>query len=339
MSLIDEFLTFKEHSQGLAGATIGKYRQYLERLEAWLGEQDMDFLSADDKALEHFCGLHQHKMGVMPRSRRPLVSAVRGFYAWLSRAGHRQDNPAALLEYPRIGRRLPVGMSLSSSERILMQPDLSTFIGVRDAAMLYVLIGCGIRVSGLVSMNESSLLWMDEDGKERLVIKVREKGGHERLVPAPDETALMVRAYLGHEYLDTVDRYLKDGDQVLWISTNNRLVSPDRYHGEARRMAARTVNAMIDGYGERAGVPKNERHPHAMRHLYGTELAESGVDIMQIQALMGHRSPKTSENYIHLATRTLAKSVDKANPLRKMRTHVSSLARHLESHHAKHPSS
>jgi len=327
--LIRNFLIFIVHNKGRSEATAEKYQGYLERLDRFLQESNETLLNASEERIEEFCGLHAHKAGLSPRGRRPLISAVRGFYAWLVHAGLRQDNPAARLQYPSAGRRLPRGMTLQDAEKILMAPDLDTFLGLRDAAIMTTLLGCGMRVSGLVRLNESDLLFYDDAGKERLAIRVREKGGHERMIPAPDEVRIMLRAYLGHEALEHMDRLLENGDKVLFISTQNRNIPPHEYYGEARRISPRSVNEMIEKYGLQVGVPRERLFPHAMRHLYGTELAEEGVDVLQIQALLGHKDPKTSQVYVHLATRTLSKTVDRANPLRKLNTPVTALARRL----------
>jgi site-specific recombinase XerD len=327
--LITDWQSWLRHNKGRAETTTTKYGQYLQRLQSFLDGKPL--LEASPQELEHFVGLHTHKQGLSPRSRRALVAAVRGFYAWAAGPGRRTHrNPAKAVEYPNAGRRLPVAMGLDNAERLLMQPDISTFIGVRDAAMLSVLIGCGVRVSGLVGMNESGLLFYRDGDVERLAIKVREKGGKERIVPAPVETRLLIRAYLGHAELEDIDRSLQDGDQVLWVSTRNRTVPEDRYHGEARRINRRTINDIILHYGEAAGIPKAQCHPHALRHLYGAELAEEDVDLLKRQALLGHEDPKTTEIYTHMAMRQLAKEVDRANPLRKIRTPVTDLARALQ---------
>jgi len=327
--LIEKFLTWKEHSQGCSEATVSKYRGYLERLDRFLLESEQTLLTASRETLEEFCGIHMHREGLSPRARRPLISAVRGFYAWLFRERLLIEDKGAHLEYPKAGRRLPRGMTLQDAEKLLMAPDLDTFIGLRDAAIMTTLLGCGMRVSGLVRLNEGDLLFIDDGGRERLILRVKEKGGNERLIPAPDEVRIMLRAYLGHNEMDRIDRFLDDGDRVLFVSTKNMGVTPDKYHGEARRISPRSVNEMIEKYGERIGIPRDRLFPHAMRHLYGTELAEEGIDVLQIQALLGHRDPKTSQVYVHLATRTLARTVDKANPLRKLRTPVTELARRL----------
>lgn len=327
--MIEKFLDWKQYSQGRSVTTIGKYRGYLNRLNTFLLESNQTLLDVTRESLENFCGIYMHKQGLSPRARRPLVASIRGFYAWLQREGLIAENPARALEAPKAGRRLPRGMTLQDAEKLLLQPDLDTFIGLRDTAIIMTLVGCGLRISGLLRLNESDLLFYDDAGYERLLLRVNEKGGRERLVPAPDEVRIMMRAYLGHEDLTGTDRCLEDGDQVLFISTRNRALPADKYHGEARRLSSRSVNEMIEKYGAEAGIPRDRLFPHAMRHLYGTELAEEGIDVLQIQALLGHQNPTTSEIYVHLATRTLARTVDKANPLNKMRTPVTDISHHL----------
>ncbi len=220
-------------------------------------------------------------------------------------------------------------MTLESAQKLLMQPDLNTLIGVRDAAILALFIGTGIRLSGLLRLNESALqFYRDEKDKERLAVKVREKGKKERLVPVPDEARLLLRAYLGHPELEAIGRTLPDGDRILFVSTKNRGISEDKYH-EERRLSARSVQDMIEGYGKKAGIPRKQLHPHAARHLYGTELAEEKVDLLTRQALLGHADPKSTEIYTQLATRALTRAADKANPLSKIKTPATELAREM----------
>lgn len=328
--LIDDYLQFLGTTQGRADATLVKYGGYLRRMAAWAESEDTALTALDAHQVERFTGLVMHKEGLSPRSRRALVASVRGFYRWARRRGLVEVDPADQLPYPKTGRRLPVPMGLRNAEKMLMQPDISTLTGARDAAMLSVLIGCGVRISGLAAMNQSGLLWMDYEGSEWLVIKVREKGGNERFIPAPHETRLLIRAYLGHAELEDIDRTLPSGDQVLWVSTRNRKVPEHKYHGEARRMAVRSIADRLVAIAAEAGVPRAEAHPHAMRHLYGTELAEDDVDILVRKALMGHANVASTEVYSHLASRKLMGAVSKANPLGKLKTPVTELLKHLQ---------
>lgn len=328
--LIDKYLTYLEHNKGRAERTVSKYRGYLQQLVTWCHQKEVDPLDITIEQLEDFTGRHAHEQGLKPSARRPLVAAVRGFYEWATRYKHIKANPAHILSYPQIGRKMPIPIQLHNAEKMLMQCDLHTFIGVRDYAMLTVLFGCGVRVSGLVGINQNDLFFVFENKKEYLFIKVREKGKKERYIPAPHETRLSIKAYLAHPELNTIDRALPDGDQVLFVSTNNQTVPKHEYYGARRRLRPAAINRIMYQYGEKAGIPKDQRNPHAARHLYGTELAEDDVLAETRQTLLGHTDIKTTAIYTSLAMRKLRKAVDQSNPLSKMKTPFTGIIKRLD---------
>lgn len=335
--LVDRYQQWLLHSSGRSPATVEKYGRHLRALGRWYTNPPEDprvrpsapgpeQATTDD--LEIFAGLLAHQRGMSPRSRAPMVAAIKSFYRWASkRAG--LANPAHNLVYPEIGRKLPTPASLETAERLLMAPDLDTFLGLRDAAILATLIGTGIRVSGLVTMNESSLIWSSENGKRYLDIKVTEKGGRERIVPVPLEAQILIRTYLAHPDLAQVDRTLKNGQRVLWISTRNRSIGEHDYRGEHRRLRPGAVVELIKKHGKASGCPAEHLHPHAFRHLFGTELAEHDIDPWRRKALMGHADIKSTEVYTHLAARKLREASDRANPLKPLRAPVLDSAREI----------
>lgn len=325
--LIEAFLAFKVSNRGRSSRTADIYRLALTRLHEFFSGRDP--LEASDDDLLTFTGPWLHKRGLIAESRRPYVAAVREFYRWAREQKHIKGNPAAGIPYPNAGRKLPKVMSLANAERLLWGPDLSTFEGVRDGVMLSILLGCGLRASGIVRLNEGDVITDQVDGKIRLALNIVEKGGKERRVPIPPEADLLLRLYLDHPDLQQIDRTLKGGDKVLFISLMNRTCPPHEYHGERRRMNRRAVLDMVKRYGRRAGIPEDQIHPHAMRHLFGTELAESDVDLLTRQKLMGHADPKSTEIYTHTAMRKLAREADRGNPLAKINTPVSELLRKL----------
>lgn len=321
MQLVDQWLEIKKYNEGRSEWTCHAYRTHLVRLKAYLAEHGQTLLTADASRIEQFAGRHLHDLKIRAISRRVPVTAIRGFYGWLKKHQILDDNPALCLPTPSAGVPLPKAMLLSHAEKLLLQPGLDTFRGLRDTAMLAVLIGSGCRVSGLINLTEEDLIWSENAaGTERLTIRFSEKGKKERLVPMPLEAGLMIRAYLGHHELHEIDRVLLNRRRVLFVSIKNSRVRPEDYHGEKRRMHRDSIVTMIARYGSACGVPKEHCHPHALRHLYGAELAEEDVDVIQRQALLGHARPDTTEIYTHLAMRKLAETVDRANPLVKMGT-------------------
>lgn len=329
--LFEDFLVFKASNDGSLDRTVRAYKDVLARFESFLSGEDPLRVTGDQLLV--FCGPYLHKtLNLSPVSRTPYVAAIREFYRWASAVrGLIGKNPAEAVPYPKKGRKLPKVLSLENAERLMWAPDFNTFEGIRDAAMLAVLIGCGLRVAGLVSLNESNLVPMEIDGAPRLAVRTMEKGEKERLVPIPREADLMVRVYLEHPQLQQINRSLEDGDRVLFVTVRNRHCPAHEYYGESRRFSARGVLLMVQRHGRRAGISPDQLHPHALRHLYGTELAESKIDILERQQLMGHADPKSTAIYTHLAARSLAASVDTGNPLAKIKTPMSQLLREISS--------
>jgi len=323
--LIQNWLEFKLIDQGKAPATVEKYRCNLARFTLFVDDNELNLTTITRDQVREFAGMYLFKLGLSPRTRTTVVSALKGLFAWIQNEQIRDDNPTQNLEHPDYGKRLPKAMQLNDAKKLINQPNMTTFSGVRDVAMLSVLIGCGLRVSGCSSLNESSLIFgTDEKKGERLYIRVIEKRDKERIVPAPHETRLAIRAYLGHPEIDLIDRSIKDGDKVLFIATS-KSIPPCDFHGEAVRLKAQGIYRMIQRHASAAGIPKDVAHPHALRHLFGTELAESDVDIKSIQNLMGHSNVETTLIYLQLAMRRLSENTDKGNPLGKMDTPLTPL--------------
>lgn len=327
--IFEEFLIYKSHNDGLAERSIKSYHDVLEKYEEWLSERDPVDISNDELLL--FTGPYLHKQGLKPISRRPYIACIREIYAWLTNIKcYISENPADNIKYPRSGQRLPQILTLENAEKLMWQPDLSTFSGLRDSALFAVMLGCGLRVTGIVSLNESNVITQVIENEPRLALRTLEKGDKERILPMPKEADLLLRIYLEAPELQQIDRTLPSGDSVLFISLGNKKCPAHEYHGENRRLTARGVYQIMKKHGLAAGIPSIQLHPHAARHLYGTELAESDVNEPVRLQLMGHSDPRSTQIYTHLATRKLTKDVDRSNPLTKIKTPVSELIGKLE---------
>ncbi|WP_374349592.1 tyrosine-type recombinase/integrase [Chitinimonas sp.] len=328
-ALVEKFLEHKRHTDGRQPRTIAAYRDVLARFKVFMAGRDPRTAQEDELLL--FTGLHLNKQfGLHARSRIPYVACIRGFYSWLQQRGQCEVNLAARIEYPAAGKPLPDVMSMASAEKLMAAPDFSRFEGVRDAAMMALLIGCGLRVSGLVGLNRSALVEYELRDRyarteRRLGVRTLEKGNKERLLPIPREAELLIRMYLEHPDRAGIDAHLKDGDEVLFVNTINRRCPPHEWVGEKRRLTARGVQRIIERYADKVGVPRREAHPHAARHLFGTELTEDDTPLQVTGALLGHGSAESTKIYTHLALRKATSVVDKAGPLSKIKTPASAL--------------
>lgn len=328
---IDGFLTWMQMARGRSLRTLEVYRMALNRLKAFMAGRSI--LTAEKDELEVFCGLWLHKQGVVALSRKPYISAVRGFYTWCRVNGVIEMDMGEDLVYPKTGRNLPNTITLANAERLVCAPDLGTFRGIRDSAIFHVLIGCGLRVTGLVDLNEGDLVREVIDKRDRLMVRVMEKGNRERLLPLPREAEAILLVYLGHEELAEIDRNTvnrqKRNDKVLFVSTRNSTVTEDAFRGEERRLSRQAVHELLQKYGTPLGIPPTQLHPHAFRHIFGTELTEEDVPTAQVQNLLGHMDPKSTAIYIELSMRKKTRVVDQHGPLAKIRTPVSELLKRL----------
>ena len=328
--VVEGYLAFLAGARGRRPRTLEAYEACLARLREFMAGKPL--LQASALELEAFAGIWLHKRGVVAASRKPYVSAVRGFYAWAAKRGLASSDAAVDLQHPKIAKPLPEALSLANAERLMFAPDLGTFLGLRDAAMLSLLIGCGLRVSGLVNLNEGSVRPSEIAGKPRLVLKVTEKGDKSRVLPIPREAEMLLRVYLEHEELAGYDRDVKvDGrvDKVLFVNARNTRCSVENWRGEAVRMGRKSVWRMVQKHGKSVGVPEVELHPHAMRHLFGTELGEDKVDLIMRQQLLGHADPKSTAIYDQMAVRRTAATIDNSGPLAKIKSPASELLRRL----------
>lgn len=322
--MLDDYLQWLEHNKGAAVSTVNSYAGYLRRLSVFCVDRGTSLETADRRVLEEFVGPVAHQMGITVGGRRPIIAAVRGFYGWAEKQNRLEVSPAKHIGYPKVGKPLPTKISKRHAEQMLLRCDLNTMVGWRDAALLAMLLGLGLRVSGLVGMTSRSLAIEDVDGVEVMFATVTEKGRKTRKIPVPQEALWFLLPYLGHpDFVALLPVLtLPDGSHVLWVQTNRGSCPAHEWFGEKRRLSTNGVRDIILRRGKEAGVPDDQLHPHAFRHLYGTELAEADTDPQRIQMLMGHSSAESSNIYKHLAERKLAEVVANANPLRGMNTPV-----------------
>lgn len=305
-----------------------RYEGCLIKIEEYLQSIGQTLIDAKFTDLQEFIGPILHKRSIRPRSRRLYVTSAKEFYTWAIKHNLITENPALDLQHPLFGIPLPRGTQGSSVERLLMACDLETFIGVRDAAMIMMMVGSGLRAGEICELNESSLVFEYDPVRQidQLTIRVKGKGEKYRIVPAHQQIWAAIRAYLGHPYLKDVDRVCASGETVLFITTNNHCIPAHEYHGDKRRMENKTIYRILQTYGKRFDIPQHECRPHGLRHRFATELAENNVPMYRIQKLMGHADPRTTEVYIELAQKKMREAIENNGPFRTIRTPFTALA-------------
>ena len=211
--LIDSWLDQQWLEKGLSEHSLSNYRRDISQLAVWLQHQQATLLACERYQLLEFLAA-RHQQGLSARSVARQLSAVKSFYRWLKREGRIAEDPALLIERPKLGRPLPKTLSEADVEALLAAPDLSTPLGLRDRAMLEVLYATGLRVTELVTLTQSQI------NPRQGLIRVIGKGDKERLVP------------LGEEALHWLGRYAQEGRPQLLAADqqggNQELLFPSR---------------------------------------------------------------------------------------------------------------
>ena len=215
------------------------------------------------------------------RSQARVLSSLRSFCTWLVIEGVLKDNPCDKVDAPKLGKYLPEVLSVDEVSSIMETVDTSTWMGLRDRALLEILYGCGLRVSEAVGLKVSCLFF--EDGFVRII----GKGNKERLVPMGEMAGEALQAYLEARPSSS---QLEDSD-VVFINRHGK--------GLSRVSAFKTVKkaALM------AGITK-EISPHTFRHSFATHLIENGADLRIVQEMLGHESVTTTEIYTHVDSST-----------------------------------
>lgn len=214
------------------------------------------------------------------RSQARLLSSLNSFFDYLVSEGERKDNPLSAVDSPKLGKYLPVVLSVEEVRAILKAAP-----NERDRAILEVLYGCGLRVSEVCSLKISEVYLKD------MFVKVMGKGSKERLVPMAPSTASAIM-----DYLSVRPESDAGCEDVLFLNRFGRALS---------RVA---VFKMVKSVALVAGVDKN-LSPHTFRHSFATHLVENGADLRVVQEMLGHESILTTEIYTHVDSTTWQREI------------------------------
>jgi integrase/recombinase XerD len=298
--LLDRFLDELWAVEGLARLTLDAYRRDLTALSDWLAARGAALAEADRADLLAFLGARM-QAGSRPKSVARWLSSQRRFYRFLVAAGLRRDDPTVRIDAPSIGRPLPDSLSESQVEALLAAPETGTPIGLRDRAMLELLYATGLRVSELVTLEQSQV------NPRQGVLRVTGKGSRERLVPLGEEAGDWLR-----QYLDQARPALMQGNppaEAPFVHRHRagraqpRPPPPPQAVFVTRRGAGMTRQAFwyrIKQYAAVAGIAV-ALSPHTLRHAFATHLLDHGADLRVVQMLLGHSSLSTTQIYTHVA--------------------------------------
>lgn len=275
---VAEFLERAWSELGLSRNTLAAYRNDLAAFERWATARGVALEGAGRAEVYDYLALRLAQ-GYTARSNARLLSALRHFYRLWLRLGRVSADPTALVESPKLPRSLPKALTEAEVEALLDAPVVETGAGLRDRAMLELMYASGLRVSELVGLT------VDEVNLRQGVVRVRGKGGKDRLVP------------LGEEAAAWLERYVAGARPALV----RRKASPRLFLGaRGAPMQRQQFWLIVKRYAAAAGVT-HKVSPHGLRHSFATHLLNHGADLRALQMLLGHSSLSTTQIYTLVA--------------------------------------
>ena len=335
MDWVTRYLDHVRYEKRLAERTHALYTLDLQKLS--------DYAKVADVALEAVQSTHirrwvsqMHSGGRSGRGIALILSGWRGFYTWLGREGVVQSNPVQDVRAPKAPKPLPKALSVDDAMQLAefsATADVTDpWLECRDAAMVELLYGCGLRVGELVGLDaqasNTAKGWLDLEGAEAHVLG---KGSKRRSVPIGSKALLAVNAWLvvreqGLKLLQqegavtkgtatkgpaTKDAFLDDASSDKKVSSEVQRALFIGRHGT--RLTAKAIWQRLKQRSLKAGL-STPVHPHMLRHSFASHLLQSSSDLRAVQELLGHANISTTQVYTRLDFQHLAKAYDAAHP-------------------------
>jgi integrase/recombinase XerC len=308
-ALLRSFLDHLRLNRNASRHTVLAYESDLAQLLAFLPRHlglsaaDLTPGHLEPAALRAFLA-DLHRRGVARTSVARKVAAIRTFCRYLRREGLMEGDPLALERLPRRDQKIPVHLSVAELDRLLSVPNADDPLGCRDRAILELCYASGLRLSELVGLD------LDDINLSSRLVRVKGKGGKERIVPFNKTAAGALR-----DYLRGRQAFLPAAGAVTARRHAGRsgLEEPLFVNYRGTRLSGRSVDRLLRKYvaacSARFGIS-----PHALRHSFATHLLERGADLRTIQELLGHARLSTTQRYTHLDTAHLLDAYRKGHP-------------------------
>jgi integrase/recombinase XerC len=294
-SLVERYLEHVRVEKRLAQRTVELYALDLHKLAENCAKANVEILRVQNAHIRRWVA-QMHSAGRSGRGIALILSGWRGFYAWLGKQGLVASNPVTDVRAPKAPKPLPKALSVDESVRLAEFADgeADPWLEARDAAMVELLYGCGLRVGELVGLDVAASAaargWIDLDEGEAHVLG---KGSKRRTVPVGSKAVAALRQ---------------------WLQVRGTHASAALFLGQrGTRLTAQSVWARLRQRSRVAGLAAPV-HPHMLRHSFASHVLQSSQDLRAVQELLGHANITTTQVYTRLDFQHLAKAYDAAHP-------------------------
>jgi integrase/recombinase XerC len=263
-----------------------------------------------------------HKRGQSRATAARKLAATRTFLRYLRREGLLEDDPGALVATPKREVRMPAHLSEGEMTALIDAADDATPLGRRDRAILELFYASGLRLGEVAGLD------VDDVHLSAKMVRVRGKGGKERIIPFNTSAAKAIRAYVNdRELLLRSPAALAAAIRTREAAARRQRAGPQRREERRRdplfvnyrggRLSMRSIDRLVRRYAA-ASSPRAGISPHALRHSFATHLLQRGADLRAIQELLGHARLATTQRYTHVNVAQLLSVYRKAHPRAKL---------------------
>ncbi|AGX87061.1 tyrosine recombinase XerC [Candidatus Symbiobacter mobilis] len=302
--LLLRYLDHVRFEKRLAARSVSLYAFDLARLQKLADEAGIALPTLERTQARKWMA-QLHAQGKNGKTIALTLSVWRGFYTWLGRLGEIRANPIADLRAPKSARPLPKALGVDDAVGLadFHDDDADPWLEARDAAIVALLYGGGLRVGELCALDAhaspTAKGWIDIDAGEA---RVTGKGSKKRIVPIGAKAVTAMRAWMA---VRAEHGTITDAEALFVGSRGTRLTT----HSVWQRLRQRS---------QRAGV-STPVHPHMLRHSCASHVLQSSGDLRGVQELLGHANIGTTQVYTRLDTGHLAKVYDAAHPRARLR--------------------
>jgi len=277
---INQYMNKLKSERRKSKNTLISYKRDLNQYHSYL-DSELKIKSIINVTLGHIRSYvrHLNDKGMSANSIKRAISSIRVYHGYLSEKGLMKDNPAYLLEIPKVPRKLPNILTIQEIESILNSIPNKTPMAIRDLAIFELLYSCGLRVTELCDLKISHILW-DSD-----MIRILGKGGRERFVPLGPIAKENLTNYLNHDRPVLTKKKSKVSE--VFLSRNGN------------KLTRMMIWILLKKWTANANI-KKEVSPHTLRHSFATHLLEGGADLRSVQEMLGHADITTTQIYTHL---------------------------------------
>ncbi len=285
--LLEDFLSYLEKERMFSPHTVRCYEvdlsQFFDYCTAELQGKPITAITRND--IRDFLGAVL-RYGYTTKSSARKLSTIKSFFRYLITTGRIKNNPTRSIKGPPVEKKLPPLLTQSQIAQAFNATE-DSLVTLRNNAIIETLYGAGLRAAELVGLNRSDINFQEN------TIRVRGKGGKERIVPLGSKAKEALQKYLN------IRGYPEQSAVFL--------------NQQGERLTTRSLQRIVQQILRRIpGV--SATNPHALRHAFATHMLERGADLRAVQELMGHASLSSTQVYTHLTVERLRRIYDRAHP-------------------------